>query len=208
MIPRLMFTGTHTALVTPFTKGGKVDEPRLRQIVEQQIAAGVDGLGEARSRPVARRAVGPLGELLQLRELERRRLVRPRAVLAVLLCPVQRAVGEPDQLVAAAARRAYLNTSLAIGGTFFLLGVVGAAVVGFYRAFPGGLPEGMTVAKNGDICFPFYISHYLSPGVSGLVVAGMLAGSMSGLCAGINSVITVISVIGVLNLVPEDGEPQ
>jgi 4-hydroxy-tetrahydrodipicolinate synthase len=39
-----MFTGTHTALVTPFTKDGKVDEPRLRQIVEQQIAAGIDGL--------------------------------------------------------------------------------------------------------------------------------------------------------------------
>jgi 4-hydroxy-tetrahydrodipicolinate synthase len=39
-----MFTGTHTALVTPFTKDGKVDEPRLHQIVEQQIAAGIDGL--------------------------------------------------------------------------------------------------------------------------------------------------------------------
>jgi 4-hydroxy-tetrahydrodipicolinate synthase len=39
-----MFTGTHTALITPFTKDGKVDEPRLRQLVEQQIAAGIDGL--------------------------------------------------------------------------------------------------------------------------------------------------------------------
>jgi 4-hydroxy-tetrahydrodipicolinate synthase len=39
-----MFTGTHTALITPFTKDGKVDELRLRQLVEQQIAAGIDGL--------------------------------------------------------------------------------------------------------------------------------------------------------------------
>ncbi len=39
-----MFTGTYTASVTPFTKDGKVDEPRLRQLVEQQIAAGIDGL--------------------------------------------------------------------------------------------------------------------------------------------------------------------
>jgi 4-hydroxy-tetrahydrodipicolinate synthase len=39
-----MFTGNHTALITPFTKDGKVDEPRLRQLVEQQIAAGIDGL--------------------------------------------------------------------------------------------------------------------------------------------------------------------
>jgi len=39
-----MFTGTYTALVTPFTKEGAIDEPRLRQVVEQQIAAGIDGL--------------------------------------------------------------------------------------------------------------------------------------------------------------------
>ena len=39
-----MFTGTYTALITPFTKDGKIDEPRLRQLVEQQIAAGIDGL--------------------------------------------------------------------------------------------------------------------------------------------------------------------
>jgi len=39
-----MFTGTHTALITPFTKDGKIDEPRLRQLVEQQIDAGIDGL--------------------------------------------------------------------------------------------------------------------------------------------------------------------
>lgn len=44
MITKSMFTGAYTALVTPFTKDGKVDEPRLRQIVEQQIAAGIDGL--------------------------------------------------------------------------------------------------------------------------------------------------------------------
>jgi 4-hydroxy-tetrahydrodipicolinate synthase len=39
-----MFTGAHTALVTPFTKAGQVDEARLRQLVEQQIVAGIDGL--------------------------------------------------------------------------------------------------------------------------------------------------------------------
>ncbi len=39
-----MFTGTYTALVTPFTKSGAVDEGRLKQLAETQIAAGVDGL--------------------------------------------------------------------------------------------------------------------------------------------------------------------
>lgn len=39
-----MFTGCHTALVTPFTKTGAVDEARLKNLVETQIAGGVDGL--------------------------------------------------------------------------------------------------------------------------------------------------------------------
>jgi 4-hydroxy-tetrahydrodipicolinate synthase len=39
-----MFTGCYTALVTPFTKTGAVDEARLRDLVEAQIAGGVDGI--------------------------------------------------------------------------------------------------------------------------------------------------------------------
>ena len=39
-----MFTGTITALVTPFKADGSVDWDRLRALVEEQIAGGVDGL--------------------------------------------------------------------------------------------------------------------------------------------------------------------
>jgi len=39
-----MFTGTYTAIVTPFTSGGKVDEARLRELIETQIQGGVDGV--------------------------------------------------------------------------------------------------------------------------------------------------------------------
>ncbi len=38
-----MFTGTYTALVTPF-KDGKVDEPALERLIKAQIKAGVDGI--------------------------------------------------------------------------------------------------------------------------------------------------------------------
>ena len=38
-----MFEGTHTALVTPF-RDGAVDEPALRRLIREQIAAGVDGI--------------------------------------------------------------------------------------------------------------------------------------------------------------------
>ncbi|MEO0070154.1 MAG: dihydrodipicolinate synthase family protein, partial [candidate division WOR-3 bacterium] len=38
-----LFTGTYTALVTPF-KDGKVDYPALKRLVQAQIRAGVDGV--------------------------------------------------------------------------------------------------------------------------------------------------------------------
>ena len=38
-----MLEGVFTALVTPF-RGGEVDEPALRELVEIQVAAGVDGV--------------------------------------------------------------------------------------------------------------------------------------------------------------------
>lgn len=39
-----MFEGTYTALVTPFTKDGKVSEEGIRVLVEFQIKNGIDGL--------------------------------------------------------------------------------------------------------------------------------------------------------------------
>lgn len=44
MMNTTMFTGAYTALVTPFTRSGAVDEPRLRELVENQIRGGIDGL--------------------------------------------------------------------------------------------------------------------------------------------------------------------
>ncbi len=38
-----MFTGTYTAIVTPF-KNGKIDEPALQRLIKLQIKAGVDGI--------------------------------------------------------------------------------------------------------------------------------------------------------------------
>lgn len=36
--------GLYTALITPFTKGGEVDEVKLRELVEEQVNAGVAGI--------------------------------------------------------------------------------------------------------------------------------------------------------------------
>src|SRR6202047_1249124 len=37
-----MFTGTGTALVTPFRRDGSLDEPTLRSLIKRQIDAGID----------------------------------------------------------------------------------------------------------------------------------------------------------------------
>ena len=40
----MIFMGTYTAMVTPFNANGAVDYGKLRELVEEQIAGGVDGL--------------------------------------------------------------------------------------------------------------------------------------------------------------------
>jgi SSS family solute:Na+ symporter len=94
---------------------------------------------------------------------------------------------------AATARRAYLLNAISSSVVAAILGLVGAALLRFYQMHPGGLPRGITFAKNGDALFPHYISHYLPVGISGLVVSGLLAAAMSGLSSGINSITTVVS---------------
>lgn len=44
MASRKKFQGTGTALVTPFTNDGKIDEPALRKLVEYQIKGGVEAI--------------------------------------------------------------------------------------------------------------------------------------------------------------------
>ena len=41
---RQPWTGVGTALVTPFTPGGEVDEPKVRQLARRQIDGGVNFL--------------------------------------------------------------------------------------------------------------------------------------------------------------------
>ncbi|MDB6123546.1 MAG: 4-hydroxy-tetrahydrodipicolinate synthase [Pedosphaera sp.] len=39
-----MFTGTYTAIVTPFKKNGQIDEAALERLIKAQIKGGVDGI--------------------------------------------------------------------------------------------------------------------------------------------------------------------
>lgn len=62
----MFFTGVYTALVTPFAADGSVDYPKLEELVEFNIAGGVDGIV----------AVGTTGESPTLRTDEHLRVIQ------------------------------------------------------------------------------------------------------------------------------------
>lgn len=78
-----MFTGTGTALVTPFRRDGSMDEARLRALVKRQIDGGVDFLVPC----------GTTGESPTLTEAERRRVVEITVELARGKVPVLAGAG-------------------------------------------------------------------------------------------------------------------
>jgi 4-hydroxy-tetrahydrodipicolinate synthase len=78
-----MFTGTGTALVTPFRRDGSLDEARLRALVKRQIDAGVHFLVPC----------GTTGESPTLSEAEHRRVVEITVELARGKVPVLAGAG-------------------------------------------------------------------------------------------------------------------
>lgn len=91
------------------------------------------------------------------------------------------------------ARRALLHSCLSQLLVMGLLGLVGAALLAFYRSSPEIAAGTLNFTKNGDGFFPHFISHYMPLGLPGLLVTGLLAAAMSSLSSGINSTIVVIS---------------
>jgi 4-hydroxy-tetrahydrodipicolinate synthase len=78
-----MFTGTGTALVTPFQRDGSLDEARLRALVKRQIEAGVDFLVPC----------GTTGESPTLTEAEHVRVVEITVEIAKGNVPVLAGAG-------------------------------------------------------------------------------------------------------------------
>lgn len=75
-----------TALVTPFTDAGEVDEAALRALVEWQIAEGIHGLVP----------IGSTGEAVTLSDAERDRVVRIVVETAAGRVPVMAGAGSND----------------------------------------------------------------------------------------------------------------
>jgi len=73
------------------------------------------------------------------------------------------------------------------------LAAVGLALLAYFHTHPAMLPAGKTVLGNADELLPIFIVRGLPPGVSGLVVAGLLAAAMSSLSSGLNSACSVVT---------------
>jgi SSS family solute:Na+ symporter len=104
---------------------------------------------------------------------------------------VQRYLSTKD---AKAARSVLLISLGADAIVEFLLAAVGLGLLAYFRTFPFLLPDGQPLLSDADKLFPQFIIIGLPVGVSGLVVAGLLACAMSAFSAGINSTCSVISI--------------
>jgi SSS family solute:Na+ symporter len=95
---------------------------------------------------------------------------------------------------AKAARTVLFISLWADGLVTLLLAAVGLALLAYFQTCPSLLSHGQTVLSDGDKLFPQFITIGLPTGLSGLVVAGLLACAMSALSAGVNSTSSVITV--------------
>ena len=99
---------------------------------------------------------------------------------------VQRYLTTPTEKEA--RRSVYTNAVMVIPATLIFFGV-GTALWYFYRHHPGNLnPNGRV-----DDVFPWFISQQLPAGLSGLVIAGLFAATMSTIGSSMNSIATVLT---------------
>jgi SSS family transporter len=96
---------------------------------------------------------------------------------------VQRYLSTPDEK--SAARAIWLNGLLSLPMTFVFFGV-GSALFAYFRSAPALLEPGL----NNDEIFPLFIALELPPLLSGLVLAGIFAASMSSLDSSMHAIAT------------------
>lgn len=103
----------------------------------------------------------------------------------------QRYLSTPN---AATAKRSFVVFSIANVGVLALLMVVGIALF-YFRFHASQLPLNefqSQIAADADDVLPHFIAGHLPMGVSGLMLAALLAAAMSSLSSGINSITAVI----------------
>jgi len=132
--------GCATALVTPFTKGGAVDEARMRALVERQIAGGVKLLVPC----------GTTGESATLSSDEQQRVIAITVAAAKAKARVIAGVGNNNTAVtierAQAARNAGADAALVVGPYYNK--PTQAGFQAHYRAVAAAVPGFPVVVYN------------------------------------------------------------
>jgi len=132
--------GCATALVTPFTKGGAVDEARMRGLVERQIAGGVKLLVPC----------GTTGESATLSSDEQQRVIAITVAAAKSKARVIAGVGNNNTAVtierAKAARTAGADAALVVGPYYNK--PTQAGFQAHYRAIAAAVPGFPVVVYN------------------------------------------------------------
>jgi SSS family solute:Na+ symporter len=75
-------------------------------------------------------------------------------------------------------------------GVWILFMSIGALLWTYYHGQPGLLPNELW--EQPDKVFPYFVGHQLPPGITGLILAGLLAATMSTLSSDLNSLAAVL----------------
>lgn len=102
---------------------------------------------------------------------------------------VQRYLATPDVKT---ARRSFKVALMSDVFASTLLALVGLSMLAYFNS-NSSLLNGNPIIEQADTLFPRFILIGLPAGVSGLVIAGLLAAAMSSLSSGLNSVSSVVS---------------
>ncbi|MCI0403187.1 MAG: sodium:solute symporter, partial [Acidobacteria bacterium] len=114
---------------------------------------------------------------------------------------VQRLLAAPDSR---SAGRALIASGFIVFAQFVIFLLVGVLLYAHYNAPGNALPE--AVAGHNDRIFPLYIVERLPTGLSGLMVAGVLAAAMSTSSATLNS-LAASTVVDFYLRRPSRGQP-
>ncbi len=104
---------------------------------------------------------------------------------------IQRYLATKDTRSARRVLATSLTSDVCVG---VFLAILGLGLWSFFQANPHMFPDDYHTLQNADTLFPRFIALGLPVGISGLVIAGLLAAAMSSLSSGVNSSSLVITV--------------
>jgi len=94
---------------------------------------------------------------------------------------------------ARAARRSLFTTLASEALVGILLGLVGLSLVGYFTRHPALFTESASLVTGADRLFPRFVMVGLPAGMTGVIIAAVLAAAMSSLSSGMNSSSLVIT---------------